>query len=146
MNYKHGLTKHPLYSTWVNMNRRCYSKKSQFYSHYGERGITVCDRWRKSFPNFLKDMGEKPSPKLSLDRIDNNKGYSPENCKWSTQTEQNNNRRMLKNNISGTEGVSWSSVSNLWLVHARIGGKRKYLGSFKNIDVAVSVRHSAKEV
>ena len=86
MGYKHGMTKTPTYCCWQNMKYRCYNKNSKYYNFYGGRGISVCEKWKESFLNFLKDMGEKPN-KLSLDRIDNNKGYFIENCKWSNQQE-----------------------------------------------------------
>ena len=76
---------------WSGMIDRCYNKKNKAYKYYGERGITVCDRWHK-FDNFLQDMGESPQ-NLSIERIDNEKGYSIENCKWVTHLEQVSNRR-----------------------------------------------------
>ena len=81
------------YRCWSNMKQRCYTKSNQAFANYGARGISVCDRWMKSFENFLEDMGLKPSSDLSLDRIDNNGNYSKDNCKWSNDFEQNLNRR-----------------------------------------------------
>ena len=79
------------YRTWHSMKQRCNNPKDQAYTYYGGRGIKVCDRWNDSFINFLEDMGERP-PKTSIDRIDNDKGYYPENCRWATKKQQYGNR------------------------------------------------------
>lgn len=89
----HGMSKTPTYTAWFRMRRRCDNKKDKHHwKYYGGRGIKVCPRW-ESFENFLEDMGERPSAKHSLDRINNDGNYSPENCKWSTRTEQARNKR-----------------------------------------------------
>jgi hypothetical protein len=86
---RHGMCNTSTYSVWENMWQRVRNPKRYAAHRYIGRGITVCSRW-KLFENFLVDMGERP-PGLSLDRIDNDKGYSPDNCKWSTQAEQFHN-------------------------------------------------------
>ena len=82
-----------LKSKYNNMMYRCYNKNHKNYSNYGGRGITVCKEWRESFDQFAKDIGECPGIRLSLDRKDNEKGYSKDNCRWATSKMQNNNRR-----------------------------------------------------
>jgi len=87
----HDMTNSPEFIIWGSMIARCTNPKHKSFKRYGERGITVCDEWHK-FENFYKDMGNRPKKGLTLDRIDNEKDYSKENCKWSTTKEQNRNR------------------------------------------------------
>lgn len=89
--YKHGLIKTKEYSSWENMMHRCYNIDYLKYKNYGGRGIRVCDEWR-DFGQFYKDMGAKPSPKHSIDRINNDGNYEPGNCRWATSEEQSNNK------------------------------------------------------
>jgi hypothetical protein len=93
---RHGATSGgkvaPEYNAWFSMHKRCYKPYNHNYPLYGGRGITVCERW-KDFANFLADMGERPSPLHSLDRIDPNGNYELGNCRWTDAKTQSNNRR-----------------------------------------------------
>lgn len=114
-------TNYPLaYKSYDSMLQRCLNPKSPDYKNYGGRGITVCSEWKKDFYYFLADMGDRPVG-LTLDRIDNNSGYSKENCRWATPKEQANNQR--KKNMTFVKGA--------WQVYITIGGKSTYIGRFK---------------
>ena len=92
MNKTHNMTNSKEYRTWRNMINRCYNKKVKCFSRYGAIGITVCDQWKTSFETFFSDMGKCPD-NFTIDRINPNAGYSPENCKWASTYEQNVNKR-----------------------------------------------------
>jgi hypothetical protein len=143
---KHGLRKIREYKVWKSMIIRCGNPNHTSYADYGGRGIRVCDRWldpENGLRNFLSDMGTRPSPGLSLNRIDNNGNYCPDNCEWTTQREQSRNRRsniMLTYNGKTQCVTDWSTefglhnrtiISRLkagWTVEAAIttpGNKKK---------------------
>jgi hypothetical protein len=105
----HGFSRTRIYNIWKEMRRRCYDKNLPHYHRYGGRGIRVCDRWRDSFEAFLEDMGPCPSATHSLDRIDNDLDYGPDNCKWATPVEQANNTR--SNRPVFINGVRYPSIA-----------------------------------
>jgi hypothetical protein len=116
----HGHTKNrkltSIYGTWRAIVQRCTDHNCKSFPRYGGRGITVCDRWRESFENFLADMGDRPSPRHSIDREDNSKGYEPGNCRWATPEEQGRNKR--SNRMITVDGVTrcvveWSEASGI---------------------------------
>ena len=107
----HRKSKTKLHMVWSSMKSRCLNTNNKSFRNYGGRGVTVCKRWIDSFENFEKDMGQKPSPSHTLERIQNNKGYSPSNCKWATPKEQMNNIRknvFLTMNGETLSAMEWS--------------------------------------
>jgi hypothetical protein len=132
-NFKHGqagLKRSKTYMIWAEMIQRCENPKNLSYENYGARGIFVCDEWH-DFKKFLNDMGNKPDGK-SIDRINNNYGYYKENCKWSSNTEQNSNKRIYKNKTSKYKGVYWSKKTQKWAVSITKDKKSHWGGYFNN--------------
>lgn len=113
----HNMSNSSTYSIYIQMIERCHNQDHKYYHWYGERGIRVCERWLKSFQNFLEDMGVKPE-NLSIDRIDNDQGYSKENCRWTTKKEQQNNRQ---------NSIRIGEISGTWIVVFRIENEKKYI-------------------
>lgn len=124
------IAQHPSeHQSWRSMCERCFRKENKKHRHYGGRGITVCERWQNSFANFFSDMGAKPTPKHTIDRINNDGNYEPSNCKWSTNKEQSRNmrrtvyvehegQRRLLMDVADSMGISrpvlYSRLKNGW--------------------------------
>lgn len=135
----HGLKNHPLYSVWRGMKTRCYYIMDKSYKYYGMRGITVCNRWGE-FKNFYDDMKDGYKDGLSIDRINNNLGYSPENCRWATMSTQLRNTRIKRStNTSGYRGVTFHKRVGKFQAAIGIDKKLIYLGLFTtSLEAAVA--------
>lgn len=113
---KHGKYRSPEYAIWSAMRTRCLSPNHKQWHRYGGRGIKVCERWLKSFANFIQDMGERPSDQYTLERVDNNGNYEPQNCLWVTREQQSNN--MARNRLITIDGethntTQWAKIVGL---------------------------------
>lgn len=128
----------PTYNSWLCIKQRCLNKNNHHWSVYGGRGIGIEESWLV-FENFLKDMGERPKD-TTIDRIDNNKGYSKDNCKWSTIYEQQINHRVRKDNKTGERNIMWYKPYKQYQVQVRRNHKRKTVGYFKDIQTAIEAR------
>lgn len=117
INFKHGLYQHHLYHTWALMRNRCNNPNSDSYKNYGGRGIKVCDEWNESFEAFHRDMAHTHKEGLTLERKDVNGNYSPENCVWATQEEQQNNKRNTRYITVFGEKMSVSQAAKKYNIH-----------------------------
>lgn len=134
---RHNLSGHELFNIWHSMVKRTTVPSTSGYENYGGRGIKVCDRWITSFSTFLEDMGERPSSEHSIDRIDNDKDYSPENCRWATKRQQSLNKRNNKRKISSYRGVCLDTLGKRWRAYIKPSGKYIHLGVFSaEVDAA----------
>jgi hypothetical protein len=119
------------YQSWHGMIRRCGKSDHPDFPRYGGRGIKVCDRWRDDFMAFLSDMGPRPTRGHSLDRVDNDGDYAPQNCRWATRWQQARNTRLVARAAGGDK-----YSRGRWHVHIGIMGRRVYLGGFKTRSAA----------
>ena len=137
----HGLTYNKFYKTWHNMIQRCTSPKIKAYKDYGGRGISVCEEWLDT-RNFVDwcDLTHPNQEGYTLDRINNDLGYSPKNCRWVDKSTQAINRRMRRTNTSGFVGVGFKKSKGKWEASLKLNNIYKYIGSFLTIEEAVQAR------
>ena len=137
---KHGLSKHRIYATWNNMMDRCYDTTTPNYKYYGARGIIVCDRWH-DVKNFIDDMYPSYIEGLTIDRENNDLGYSKDNCRWTTQTIQSRNTRILySHNTTGYRGVHLHKKISKYVSVVSINNKNIILGYFNTAVEAARIR------
>ena len=139
-NKQHGLSNDPIYDCWIAMKARCYNFKNPVYELYGGRGIEVCKSWRHSFISFIKDMGASYKRGLTLERINNNGNYEPENCQWITIQEQQKN----KCNSNQVPGVHYEKSRKKWHTDITRNGVKYFLGRFESLDEAREARIRAE--
>ena len=113
----HGMSTTSLYNIYRGILKRCYDTSCAVYEHYGAKGVTVCERWQESFENFAEDVGERPSNKHSIDRVDGKFGYGPDNFRWATSTEQGRNKGISSRNKTGKTGVMFDKNKNTWVAY-----------------------------
>lgn len=139
----HGMGFIPENWIWRSMKTRCSNENEIGYKNYGGRGIKVCNRWLK-FENFFEDMGLRPSSKHTLERVDNEKGYCPENCIWDTRTNNNRNQRIRKDNKTGHKGIAWLDRIKKYTAVIGVDGKPVHIGCFTTIYDAIIAREKAE--
>lgn len=141
---KHGMSFSPEYRTWADMLNRCYNTNIKNYAKYGARGISVCDEWRNSFAAFYADVGDRPYPSATIDRIDTHGNYTPENCRWASKITQSRNQRIRRTNGSGYTGVRWLNKNQKWQARITVDGKDSHIGNFPYLMDAVRARKQAE--
>jgi hypothetical protein len=134
-------SKEPEYYVWRSMRARCHYESSKDYPNYGGRGIRVCKRWdsRGGYLNFIEDMGHRPNSSYSIDRIDNDGPYSPENCQWASKTQQILNRQTTNKHMGITQ-----RKDGLWVARMMFDKQLVLLELFNSFDEALNARHKAE--
>jgi hypothetical protein len=138
LNKSHGMTHTRIYKIWKGMRNRCNNPNYHSYHRYGGRGIRVCDRWEE-FENFYKDMSKEYFDTAEIDRVNNNKDYSPDNCRWVSHKENSNNRSKYNSNSDYT-GVFKTKKYGTYQVNLSHNRKVIYIGSYKTLKEAVNAR------
>lgn len=139
-NFRHGLSTHPLYRVWTSIRARCYRETETAFKYYGARGIGVCEEWRNSFDSFFEWAEPRWEKGLSLDRINTNGDYEPDNCRFTTMGVQALNRRVKRGNSSGITGVSWNKEQRKWAANGSAGGEKVFLGYYNTKSAAKVAR------
>jgi len=141
--FLHGLSNHKLYSVWKHIQSRCYNLNDKAYHNYGGRGIRICIRWRKSFISFYRwaiDNSWKEG--LEIDREDNDRNYTPDNCRFVTSTQNNLNKRIQTNNTSGYRGVCFDKNRNKYMAYNKVNKVAKYIGRYYTAKYAAKARNN----
>ena len=139
--YRHGHYYEVEYRAWVNMIKRCSDPR--WAKWYGN--ISVCKAWQDSYECFLRDVGRKPAPDMTLERLDYTKDYAPENVVWASRAAQSRNTKNHSTNKTGARGVSWSAARDKWRVAIYVNNKQKHIGYFIDFDAAVKARKEAEQ-
>lgn len=138
---RHGRYYEPEHTVWRNMRKRCSDHRyAQWYGN-----VRVCDRWQNSYENFLADVGRKPTPDASLDRIDPSGHYEPSNVRWVPKHKQAHNTKTFRTNKTGVAGVSWSNTKQKWRAAIYVSNKQKHVGYFDDFNDAVAARKTAEQ-
>jgi len=128
------------YGIWHGMVQRCCNPCHPVYPSYGARGVGVCARWRNDFMAFFADLGPRPSSGHSIDRLDNARGYEPDNCRWATRSQQQRNRTRRENAL----GACYLARADRWQARINIHGRAVFLGAFKSKEEAVAAYRGAR--
>lgn len=143
---KHNKSYTKEYKAYYSIKNRCYNPKDAHYNYYGKKNIKMCDKWLENVENFINDVGPAPSKIHSIDRINPDGNYEPNNVRWATQTVQNINKKITTRNKSGTIGVHYSKTSKKWQAVIAVNKKKIHLGYFNKIEDAITARKNAEEI